>query len=80
MIERRFAPGFRVRHQQKDLNLALHTARSLGIALPATALAQELFNAVASQNGSDLDHSALVLALEKLAGHEVSCTIASKVS
>ena len=71
MIKRTFAPGFRIRHQQKDLNLALQGARSLGLSLPSTAVAQELFNAVAAQGGSDLDHSALVLALETLANHKI---------
>lgn len=72
MIARSFNPGFRIRLHQKDLNLALQTARSLGLSLPNTATAQELFNAVAAQgDGSDLDHSAMVLALEKLAGYKI---------
>jgi len=72
ILERKFAPGFRIRHQQKDLNLALQSARSLGLSLPGVAVTQELFNAVAAQGDIDLDHSALVLALEKLANHKVS--------
>ena len=72
MIERTFAPGFRIRHQQKDLNNALQGARSLGMSLPGAAVAQELFNAVSAQGDIDLDHSALVLALEKMANHKVS--------
>ena len=69
ILERKFAPGFRIRHQQKDLNLALQSARSLGLSLPSVAVTQEMFNAVGDNN---LDHSALVLALEKLANHKVS--------
>ena len=72
MIKRTFNPGFRIRLHQKDLNLALQAARSMGMSLPNTATAQELFNAVAAQGGIDLDHSALVFALEKLANHAVS--------
>ncbi len=72
MLERSFAPGFRIRLHQKDLNLALQSARSLGLSLPNTATAQELFNAVAAQGDSDLDHSAMALALEKLANHKIS--------
>jgi len=72
MIGRSFDPGFRIRLHQKDLNLALQAARSLGLSLPNTATTQELFNAVAAQGGSDLDHSAMVLALETLANHKVS--------
>jgi len=72
MIQRNFGPGFRIRLHQKDLNLALQGARDLGLSLPSTSIAQELFNAVAAQGGSDLDHSAMVLALETLANHKVS--------
>jgi 2-hydroxy-3-oxopropionate reductase len=72
MIKRTFAPGFRIKLHQKDLNLALQGARELGLSLPATAVVQELFNAVASHNGSDLDHSALVQAVEMLSNHQVS--------
>jgi len=72
MIKRTFQPGFRIRLHQKDLNLALQSARSLHMSIPATALAQELFNAVAARDGLDLDHSAMVLAIEELANHAVS--------
>jgi 2-hydroxy-3-oxopropionate reductase len=71
MIKRTFQPGFRVRLHQKDLNLALQTARSLGISLPNTATAQELFNALSAAGGLDLDHSAMILALEDLAKHKI---------
>ena len=72
MIKRTFDPGFRITLHQKDLNLALSNARKLQMALPNTATAQELFNSVAAQGDSGLDHSAMVLALEKLAEHKVS--------
>jgi 2-hydroxy-3-oxopropionate reductase len=71
MIKRTFNPGFRLRLHQKDLNLALETAREIGVALPGTAAAQELFNAVAAEHGKDLDHSSMVLALEKLANYRL---------
>jgi len=72
MVNRTFEPGFRITLHQKDLNLALSNARKLQMALPNTATAQELFNSVAAQGGSGLDHSAMVLALEKMANHKVS--------
>lgn len=72
MINRSFKPGFRIQLHRKDLNLALQAARQLGVSLPNTATAQELFNAVVAQEGDQLDHSAMVLALEKLANHKVS--------
>jgi len=72
MIKRTFAPGFRIRLHQKDLNLALSAARDLGVALPNTAVAQQMFSAVAAAGGADLDHSAMVQALEALASHKVA--------
>ena len=72
MIKRTFDPGFRIELHQKDLNLALSGARALGVSLPNTATAQELFNACASHGWSGLDHSAMTRALELLAGHEIA--------
>jgi 2-hydroxy-3-oxopropionate reductase len=71
MMTHSFEPGFRIRLHQKDLNLALEAARELGVSLPNTATAQELFNAVKAQKGGDLDHSAMVLALERLADYKI---------
>src|SRR5215510_2586541 len=72
MIKRNFAPGFRIELHQKDLNLALEGARSLGLSLPNTALAQQMFSSCAAHGGSAWDHSALVRALEMMANHEVA--------
>jgi len=72
MIKRTFAPGFRIRLHQKDLGLALQGARELGLALPQTAGAAQLMQACAANGMADLDHSALVKALELLAKHEVA--------
>lgn len=72
MIKRTFAPGFRIRLHQKDLALALSSARDLGIALPGTASAQQLFSAVTAMGGAELDHSGMVKALEALAAHPVA--------
>ncbi|MFB0491008.1 2-hydroxy-3-oxopropionate reductase [Methylobacterium sp. OAE515] len=71
MIKRTFDPGFRIGLHQKDLNLALDNARTLGLSLPATALAQQLFSACVAQGGAAWDHSAMVKALEALANHAV---------
>jgi 2-hydroxy-3-oxopropionate reductase len=68
MLKGTFDPGFRIRLHQKDLNLALSSARELGLALPSTALAQQMFSAVVAHGGADRDHSALVQATEELAG------------
>jgi 2-hydroxy-3-oxopropionate reductase len=72
MIKRTFAPGFRIRLHQKDLGLALQGARELGVALPQTANAAQLMQACAANGMADLDHSALVRALELMADHAVA--------
>ena len=71
MVKRTFDPGFRIELHQKDLNLALGAARKMGLSLPNTATAQELFNACAAHGGRAWDHSAMVRALEKLANFEI---------
>ncbi|MCX2860879.1 2-hydroxy-3-oxopropionate reductase [Paucibacter sp. PLA-PC-4] len=71
MIKRTFNPGFRIALHQKDLNLALQSAKALKMALPGTANAAQLMQACAAQGDEQLDHSALVKALELLANHEL---------
>ena len=72
MIKRTFDPGFRIELHQKDLNLALQGAKALGVALPNTAMAQELFNTCAANGGKAWDHSGMVKALELMANHAVA--------
>ena len=71
MIKRTFDPGFRISLHQKDLNLALSSARQLGVSLPNTAQAQELFNSCVAHGGAGWDHSGMVRALEIQANFEV---------
>jgi 2-hydroxy-3-oxopropionate reductase len=72
MIKRTFAPGFRIALHQKDLGLALAGAKALDVALPQTASAAQLMQSAAAQGWGQLDHSALVKALENMAGHTVA--------
>lgn len=71
MIKRTFEPGFRQKLHQKDLNLALQSAKTLQVSLPNTATAQELMNACAAAGEEDADHSGLIRALERMANHEI---------
>jgi len=71
MIKRTFDPGFRIELHQKDLSLALAGARALGVSLPNTATAQELFNACSANGGAKWDHSGMVKALEKMSNHDI---------
>lgn len=72
MIKRDFKPGFTLRLLQKDLNIAIQSARSLGVSVPNTAVAQELCNAVAAREGGGIDYCAIVLALERLADFQIA--------
>jgi 2-hydroxy-3-oxopropionate reductase len=67
MVRRTFDPGFRIELHQKDLSLALAGARAMGMSLPNTATAQELFGACVGMGAGRQDHSAMVHALEALA-------------
>jgi 2-hydroxy-3-oxopropionate reductase len=71
MVKRNFEPGFRIELHQKDLNLALEGARALGLSLPNTAAAQQLFNSCAAHGGKAWDHSAMVKALEMMATRKI---------
>jgi 2-hydroxy-3-oxopropionate reductase len=72
MTKRTFNPGFRIELHQKDLNLALDGARKMGLALPHTASAQQLFSVCAANGGKAWDHSALVRALEIMSNYQVA--------
>ena len=72
MIKRTFAPGFRIELHQKDLKLALDGAKTLGLSLPNTATAQQMFSACVANDGAGWDHSALVRALEIMGNHEIA--------
>lgn len=71
MVKRSFEPGFRISLHQKDLNLALSSAQKMALALPATALAQQLLNSCVAQGGAAWDHSAMVRALEQLSDFSI---------
>ncbi|HVZ36430.1 MAG TPA: 2-hydroxy-3-oxopropionate reductase [Polyangiaceae bacterium] len=75
MIRRTFEPGFRIELHGKDLDLALSGARALRLALPNTATAQQLFNACRARGAGGWDHSAMVTALEALAGYELGASV-----
>ncbi|MHB1668385.1 MAG: 2-hydroxy-3-oxopropionate reductase [Thiomonas sp.] len=72
MVKRTFQPGFRINLHQKDLNLALSGAKQLGLSLPNTATAQQLFSACAANGMEALDHSALCRAVEIMSNHTIA--------
>jgi 2-hydroxy-3-oxopropionate reductase len=78
VIGRNFKPGFRIRLHQKDLRNALLAAESTKCALPLTSLVQQMLIALMNQGHGDLDHSAIALFIESLAGIEVARPAAAK--
>lgn len=71
MLKKTLQPGFRIELHQKDLNLALSSAKKLNMGLPNTASTQQLFSLCAAHGGSKLDHSALIQAIEMMANHKI---------
>jgi 2-hydroxy-3-oxopropionate reductase len=63
-----YNPGFKIDLHFKDLGLIMESARELGVPLPATAVVQELFNAMRVKGRGGLDHSGIITLLEDLAG------------
>lgn len=68
MVRETFDPGFRMRLHRKDMTLAVDAARALDLALPNTAMVQQLMNAAIAGGDGDQDHSALIRTLERIAG------------
>jgi len=65
LIDRNFQPGFKVKLQSKDMNIALQTGRELALPLLATAQVAELLKALLARGQGELDHSALALLFEE---------------
>jgi 2-hydroxy-3-oxopropionate reductase len=71
LIARNFKPGFRIRLHQKDLRNALQTAEATEVALPLTALVQQMLSSLVACGKGDLDHSAIATVVEELSQVEV---------
>ncbi|HEX6211126.1 MAG TPA: 2-hydroxy-3-oxopropionate reductase [Methylomirabilota bacterium] len=67
-VSNTYNPGFKIDLHYKDLGLIMESARALGVPLPATAVVQELFNALRVKGRGGLDHSGVITLLEDLAG------------
>ena len=61
-----FAPGFMVKHIQKDLRLVHEAAGDMGVALPMAGVVQQLFRALQARGGQELGSHALVQVIEEL--------------
>lgn len=65
MIERNFEPGGKLKFHKKDLNIALAIGEELAVSLLATELVAAQLKEAVQQGYGDLDHSALLLLLDK---------------
>ena len=72
MIDRDFRPGFKMRHQLKDLKNALDTAATLNLPLPCTSLVYQMFRAVEAMGFGEKGTQASILTMEKLAEQKLS--------
>jgi 2-hydroxy-3-oxopropionate reductase len=72
MLKRTFEPGFKISLHRKDLANALDGAKAMNLAMPATAVVQQLFQAAGAEGFDGLDDSALLKVLEHIAGHEIA--------
>lgn len=71
MLDRAFDPGFRVQLHRKDARIVTRTARELGVPLRSFPPVEEALEELANLGAGDLDHSALVILLEKAVGRTV---------
>jgi 2-hydroxy-3-oxopropionate reductase len=68
MVRGDFEPGFRIRLHHKDLGIVRQTSRDCGAPLPVTSVVSEVFATALAQGLGELDHTALLAVLERLAG------------
>lgn len=64
MLDDQFQPGAHCTVQRKDMDQAIELAASLGLELPATSLNRDLYDRVINAGHSELDHAALIKAID----------------
>lgn len=69
MLDGDYQPGFKAKLHQKDLNIVLQSAYELGLPLPGTALVMQQLNALMGMNEGELDSSAIMRVLQRMAGN-----------
>jgi 2-hydroxy-3-oxopropionate reductase len=70
MLDRNFKPGFKSWMHQKDMNIVMQSAHALGLCLPASAAAAQMFNAMVGAGLGEEDSIAMLKLLERLSGGE----------
>ncbi|MFJ3820607.1 2-hydroxy-3-oxopropionate reductase [Streptomyces nodosus] len=72
MVNREFAPGFRIDLHHKDMGIVTAAARAVEAPLPVGSLVAQLVASARANGDGSLDHSALLRGVERLAGREVN--------
>jgi 2-hydroxy-3-oxopropionate reductase len=72
MLMRSFDPGFRIQLHHKDLGIVTAAAREAGVIVPLGAVVAQLMASAVANGEEGLDHSALLLGVERLSGREGS--------
>ncbi len=75
MLARNFTPGAPARIQLKDLRMILDEARAEGLSLPLSQRVFEEYRALLASGHGELDHSGLLLELERLNGVRLDAAI-----
>ncbi|MDQ3911218.1 MAG: 2-hydroxy-3-oxopropionate reductase [Actinomycetota bacterium] len=70
-LSHNFNPGFRVELHRKDLGIALAAGREYETPLPATAMVEQVLEALVAKGSGGKDHSAILTFVEDLAQHEI---------
>ena len=68
MIDRNFNPGFKSWMRQKDMNIVMQAAHTLGVYLPLSAATAQMYNAIVAQQLGEADQSIVIRFLEQLSG------------
>ena len=71
MLGHSFDPGFRIELHHKDLGIALAAGREYGVALPVTAVVDQMLETLKAKGRGDRDHSAILTLIEDSSGHEI---------
>lgn len=77
MVKKDFRPGFRMRHQLKDLKNVLETAAAVNLPMPCTSLVYQLFASVAAMGLQENGTQTSILVMEKLAEQKLAASDSS---
>lgn len=70
IVDNNYQPAFPLTHIHKDLGLMVHTAATLGAALPVTSVVHQLYTAAKEGGHADKDSAAIYCLLAEMAGLE----------